>query len=110
VSCFRLVNAEDRARDHFPMFQIPDLSTRRRLTTGMYVKLGFTDRDGQPDRARGERMWVQITDVIASDAGTIVYLGTLSNDPITFDDEELKRGDNVTFGPEHVMEWDVSEP
>jgi hypothetical protein len=110
MSCFRLVNAEDRAREHFPMFQIPDIATRRRLTAGMYVKLGFVDRDGQPDRARGERMWVKIKAVISSDAGELVFTGTLESDPMSFDDEELKRGDSVLFGPEHVMEWDVSEP
>jgi hypothetical protein len=109
MSCYQLVNAEDRARDHFPMFQIPDISTRRRLKPGMYVKLGFTGGQGIA-RPRGERMWVKIKHVLTSDAGKILFSGTLENDPISFEEDELKRGDTILFGPEHVMEWDVTEP
>ena len=87
-------------------FFIPEREHREQLATGRIVKLVFVlDQarvvDGTP--RTGERMWVQVTEVLPGGR----YAGTLDNDPgiVT----ELTCGDRIEFGPEHVVAIHYSE-
>lgn len=58
-------------------------------------------------RAMGESMWVTVDD-IRRERGSIHYIGTLENSPIT--SEVLEAGDTIVFGPEHVANWWKNPP
>lgn len=89
---YTLVNVENR-HDEFPdTFEIPSWEDRHLLCQGDLVQLFF---DGK------ERMWVEVRATGCSN-----YSGILVNDPVSVD---LKRGDVVKFGPEHIAKIDAKE-
>ncbi len=96
---WKLVNVEARAAEH-GSFKIPLRSQRENLRVGNLVKLVFIDPTrGMPN---GERMWVE---VVAVEVGR--YRGELRNVPVLI--EDLREGDLVEFGPEHVADWSSGE-
>lgn len=95
-----LANAEDRHAEATRSFFIPPREHREHLEVGRLVKLTFEfapprDLNGTP--RTGERMWVIVAE--ARPNGT--YVGHLDNDPDLL--TELKPGDPIEFGPEHVI-------
>jgi hypothetical protein len=82
----KLINVEQRARQHPDTFVIPDTISRHNLKAGQLVKLIFDDR---------ERMWVKVTEVLGGGS----YKGTLDNKPVVVD---MSLGDAVEFEAEHV--------
>lgn len=95
---YTLVNAEKRADRYPDDFKIPDRLSRERLEPGYHVKLIFENgRDG-------ERMWVLVQGVEDKNHKT-TYVGELRNEPVQLRD--VKHGDRVVFGPEHVADIQV---
>jgi uncharacterized protein YegJ (DUF2314 family) len=86
-----LVDAEERHRAHPTSFSIPRSDLRHALAAGDRVKLLF----GVGDGSSTERMWVEVIDVVDGR-----YIGRLDNQPVAIVD--LRAGDRVEFGPEHV--------
>ena len=68
----------------------PRSDVRRALVVGDRVKLLFVGSD-----LSTERMWVEVTDVVDGR-----YVGRLANEPISV--TEVRSGDHVGSGPEHV--------
>lgn len=97
-----LDNVEDRAREAPRTFFIPPEQRRHNLQEGDTVKLVFMLNHPSGDQPEAERMWV---DVISADGTS--YTGSLLNTPHTIRD--LKPGDKVAFGPEHVAAVAVNE-
>jgi hypothetical protein len=88
-----LLDAEARHRAAPWTFSIPRADVRRTLRVGSRVKLLFGT--GPADQPGVERMWVEV--VAVADGR---YRGRLDNDPVAVSD--LRVGDDVSFGPEHV--------
>lgn len=65
------------------------------------VKLIFRFEPYEEGQPAGERMWVIINSI--DEEG--VYTGTLDNDPYHIKD--LKAGDKITFGKEHIIQYDT---
>ena len=86
-----LVDAEERHRAHSTSFSIPRSDLRRALAVGDRVKLLF----GMGTGSSTERMWVEVTELADGR-----YVGRLENEPVAIAD--LRVGDRVAFGPEHV--------
>jgi hypothetical protein len=86
-----LMDAEQRHRENPWTFSIPRSDVRRGLVAGDRVKLLF----GVGTGSSTERMWVEVTEVVGGR-----YLGRLDNEPVAIVD--LRAGDRVEFGPEHV--------
>src|SRR3990170_3905324 len=89
-------------------FQVLPLEARRRLRKGMRVKLVFEPVLPSEDGPSGERMWVEI-DEVSGDGEDRRYRGTLLNTPVVFH-RELRHGDRISFGPEHVADVDRPAP
>lgn len=99
-----LVSAEHRQAAHPQTFEIPSRSDRESLVPGMAAKLLFDieTKDGGRVIDRGvDRMWVIIRTV---ENGR--YAGTLDNDPGEAEHLNLREGDTIVFGPEHVAAID----
>ena len=86
-----LVDAEERHRENPRTFSIPRSDVRAALAVGDRVKLLF----GVGGGSSTERMWVEVTEVVGAR-----YVGRLDNEPVAIVD--LRAGDLVEFGPEHV--------
>lgn len=71
---------------HVATFAVPTSDEKAAVKIGDYVKLGFVGADIT------ERMWV-----LVGGKGT----GTLDNDPHIV--TEVKCGDVVVFGPQHIL-------
>lgn len=99
-----LDDAEDRAVAAPRAFFIPAREVRAGLAPGDLVKLIFLVVGGEAD-GDGERMWVEVTDVVAGP--TPGYVGRLDNDPLVID---LEAGARVEFGPQHVVDVHADEP
>ena len=94
AAAFRgLLDAEERHRTDPVSFSIPRSEVRRALRPGTMVKLLFAFGTGDPPPV--ERMWVEVLGVDGDR-----YLGRLDNEPRSI--EDLKLGDPVRFGPQHV--------
>jgi hypothetical protein len=65
------------------------------------VKLIFRFEPYNDEQPSAERMWVIINSI--NNDGT--YTGTLDNDPYYIKD--LKAGDKITFGKEHIIQYDT---
>lgn len=91
-----LDNGVDRHGENPETFELPNEGERKSLVPSMFAKLIFLTEDG------GERMWVEVTDVV--DDG---YVGKLANTPFTIDGLEF--GDLVAFGSEHIIDIHVPE-
>lgn len=92
---YSLDNAEEINAQSPESFPIPPREMREALAAGDYAKVIFrgTSADGG---AQVERMWVEVRSY-----GNRDYVGTLANDP--FDLAGLAHGDEIRFGPEHVI-------
>ena len=107
--CWQLVSAEER-RDLYPTtFKIPDFEIRDNLSPGMGVKLLF-DIEAKVKGTvidRGvDRMWVIVLPESGSPLGR--YHGILDSDPGIVENLQLRRGDIIAFGPEHICE--INQP
>ena len=69
----------------------PRSDVRAALSVGDRVKLLF----GVGSGSSNERMWVEVTEVADGR-----YVGLLDNEPVAIAD--LRAGDRIAFGPEHV--------
>lgn len=99
-----LVSAEERHAAHPGTFQIPPRSDRAALARGVAAKLLFhietKEAGGVVDRGI-DRMWVIVMTVTPGG-----YLGVLDNDPGYAERLNLREGDVIAFGPEHVAAID----
>lgn len=89
-----LDNGEDLHRDFPDTFYLPSRSERETLLPGELVKLIFRISTGS--EVNIERMWVCVQSRVESG-----YIGSLDNDP--YCTAELRSGDSIAFGPEHVI-------
>jgi hypothetical protein len=94
---YTLGNGEEYHSKSPKIFWIPERSDREALGPGDMVKCVFEAPEGS--EAGGERMWVLVKEV--RDDGT--YRGELNSHPIIIN---AKTGDEVLFGPEHVIDID----
>ena len=92
---FELEDAEARHREYPDSFWIPPREQRESLVKDDLVKLLFVISDGV--NSQTERMWVLVERVEGNQ-----YAGILDNDPYSTD--QLKAGEPVTFGPQHVID------
>ena len=98
-----LVSAEERARAH-PGFDLPSSDLRRTLQRGQAVQLLFEIETREHGRVidRGvDRMWVIVKS--RTDGG---YAGVLDSDPGQAENLRLRAGDEIVFGPEHIVAID----
>ena len=97
-----LQSGEERHVRSAESFAIPSRAERESLHPGDAVKLLFDIETREAGRVidRGvDRMWV----IVKRTTGT-VYVGVLDNDPGAADGLALRRGMEILFGPEHVVE------
>ena len=95
-----LVWAEERHAASPATFHIPPRATRDTLVRGVAAKLLFHIETKDADRVvdRGiDRMWVIVMTVTPEG-----YLGVLDNDPGYAEGLNLRAGDIIAFGPQHV--------
>ena len=95
-----LVSAEERRAAHPETFQIPSRTDRETLVSGAAAQLLFhieTKEAGQVIDRGVDRMWVIVQAVTPEG-----YLGVLDNDPGQSEGLNLREGDVIVFGPEHV--------
>jgi hypothetical protein len=95
-----LVSAEERHAANPQTFEIPPQALREALGPGAAAKLLFDIESKEAGRVidRGvDRMWV-----IVNKRGVNGYAGVLDNDPGRAENLNLKEGDTIVFGPEHV--------
>jgi hypothetical protein len=92
MSSYELANVEDRAARYWRTFRIPPREERESLKVGDRAMLIFDNK---------ERMRVAVTTV--KDGS---YVGLLASHPVSVD---LKHGDRVVFGPEHVLDVETGE-
>ena len=98
-----LLSAEERHQTH-PGFLLPPASERAAVGVGHAVQLLFDieTKDGGRVVDRGvDRMWV-IVKARTPDG----YVGVLDNDPGHAENLNLREGDLIVFGPEHVAAID----
>src|SRR4051812_951799 len=102
---WKLISAEDRNATYPDTFQIPGREKRESLVTGDAAKLLFdieTREEGRVVDRGVDRMWVIIKG--RTEGG---YIGVLDSNCGTAENLHLKEGDNITFGPEHIVEIDT---
>lgn len=94
-----LINIEQRHSENPVEFQILSRKLREAVKPDDLVKLIFspTGRGPAGSNPENERMWVLVKET----AGT-QFRGILDNDPQNIDN--LTAGDEVSFGPEHILE------
>ena len=99
-----LVSAEERHAAHPETFQIPSRTDRETLVPGVAAKLLFhieTKEASQVIDSGVDRMWVIVRAVTREG-----YLGVLDSDPGQSEGLNLREGDVIVFGPEHVAAID----
>ena len=104
VDGWTLLSSEERHAAHPGSFVIPSREARESLTPGAAVKLLFDIETQERGRVidRGvDRMWV-----IVRSACDGRYEGVLDNDPGAAEHLNLRAGDIIVFGPEHVAAID----
>lgn len=97
-----LVSAEERAATYPEKFGIPPLAVRQSLPPGDAAKLLFdieTKENGCVIDRGIDRMWVIIK--VRTESG---YLGILDSDPGAAENLALHQGDQIAFGPQHVID------
>lgn len=104
---WQLESGEARHAETPDTFQIPSRDQRESLVAGDAAKLLFDiEADGEDGIERGvERMWV----IVRRRVGAL-YVGVLDSTPASIepDPEFLARGQEILFGPEHII--DISSP
>ena len=94
-----LINYEERAKANPDTLKLPPRADREALTAGRVVLLYFQSADGRPAEWNSEEgMWVTITEV----TGGPRFIGMVDRNPKLTPD--LKKGDRIQFGPEHIAE------
>lgn len=99
-----LVSAEERHAAQPETFEIPPKDDREALVPGAAAKLLFhieTREAGQVIDRGVDRMWVIVRAVTPEG-----YMGVLDNDPGESEGLNLREGDLIVFGPEHVAAID----
>ena len=99
-----LVSAEERHAANPETFQIPSRTDRETLVPGVAAKLLFhieTKEASQVIDSGVDRMWVIVRAVTREG-----YLGVLDSDPGQSEGLNLREGDVIVFGPEHVAAID----
>jgi hypothetical protein len=99
-----LVSAEERHAAHAETFEIPSKVDRETLVPGAAAKLLFhieTTEGGRVIDRGVDRMWVIVKAVAPGG-----YVGVLDNDPGRSEGLNLREGDGIVFGPEHVAAID----
>ena len=90
AASYALENGEDLSKKYPDHFVIPPRKEREELTPGKNVIMIFDNG------LCGERIWVTVKSCTASG-----YLGVLHNKPII---GHLLPGDEISFGPEHIIQ------
>ena len=99
-----LVSAEERHAAYPGTFQIPSRADRETLVPGAAAKLLFHIETKDASRVIDsgvDRMWVIVRAVTPEG-----YLGVLDNNPGQSEGLNLREGDVIAFGPEHVAAID----
>jgi hypothetical protein len=89
---YELINGEEMHALHPATFEIPSWFDRYGASIGDMVKIGVR-ADGS-----GERFWVAII-AIADNK----FIGVIRNNLVNTDTHGLSYGDEVRFGPEHII-------
>jgi len=95
-----LVSAEERHAANPHTFELPPRAIRDALLPGAGVRLLFDIETREAGRVidRGvDRMWV-----IVKGRAMDGYVGILDNDPGRIGNLNLREGDTIHFGPEHI--------
>jgi hypothetical protein len=105
---FELASGEEAHSRNPKTFWIPERSVRESLRRGQAAKLIFEIEGEEEDGSvvvQGERMWVIVSELVGS-----LYVGVLDNEPCiqAAEDVYLRKGAEVPFGPEHVI--DIGDP
>jgi hypothetical protein len=91
-----LGDAEQAHRDAPASYSIPRFEQRNSLRVGDLVKLVFLGDRPSDQGHTGERMWVQVVEIVPNG-----YVGALDNQPRFLVD--LKPGARISFGAHHVI-------
>jgi hypothetical protein len=83
-------------------FYIPSTEVLEKLKVGDLVKLIFVTEQAEDDGYRGERMWVQITEMNGTQ-----LIGKLDNEPHRL---PLKIGDKISFGLQNICDTEYHDP
>ncbi|AGK54491.1 immunity protein Imm33 domain-containing protein [Bacillus sp. 1NLA3E] len=83
-------------------FYVPSLEVLNKLKVGDLIKLIFVTEEAEDDGFRGERMWVQITNIKEKK-----FIGILDNEPQRL---PLKIGDEISFGIENICDTEYEDP
>jgi hypothetical protein len=100
-----LISAEDRHAAHPETFQIPSRDEREAIGVGDGVKLLFdieTRENGRVIDRGVDKMWVIVKRRTAHNS----FVGLLDSDPGSAEGLNLRPGDAIAFGPEHVSDID----
>jgi hypothetical protein len=97
-----LDNVYDLNKESPYTFYIPSPVVLDRLKVGDLVKLIFVTEKAEDDGYRGERMWVQITNIKETK-----FIGVLDNEPHRL---PLKIGDEILFGIENICDTEYQDP
>ncbi|MEH7356141.1 DUF2185 domain-containing protein [Neobacillus drentensis] len=83
-------------------FYVPSSEVLDKLKVGDLVKLIFVTKEEEDDGFRGERMWVEITQINGEK-----FVGKLDNEPYRL---PLKSGDEISFGVENICDTEHEDP
>lgn len=92
---YHLENIIDSAKEFPRTFLCPSDREIQQLKVGDLVRLIFVFDIRTEDNWRGERMWVEISEITGKK-----YKGFLTNQPVYI--KELNLGDSVAFGAENI--------
>ena len=102
---WRLMDAEVSAKEFPYTFYKPSRSITDQLKIGNLVKLIFTFESKNEEHPGGERMWVEITEILPT-----AFKGNLNNMPLFL--HELFLDDEIIFEHKHIIDHNLglSEP
>lgn len=99
-----LISALARHEANPGSFDLPSQTSREQLRPGDAAKLLFdleSKENGEVFDRGVDRMWV-----IVRGRTKVGYEGVLDNNPGTADNVQLREGDTILFGPEHIVAID----
>ena len=97
-----LDNVYDLNKESPYTFYVPSSEVLDKLKVDDLVKLIFVTEKAEYDGYRGERMWVQITNINGKR-----FKGKLDNEPHRL---PLKIGDEISFGIENICDTEYQDP
>ena len=97
-----LDNVYDLNKESPYTFYVPSSEVLDKLKVDDLVKLIFVTEKAEYDGYRGERMWVQITNINGER-----FKGKLDNEPQRL---PLKIGDEISFGIENICDTEYQDP